>query len=203
MRFRNDGDDMLRDAWVTIAADDTVYYPWAPELKDFIEMINHNSSQTASTNNTWSAAPVTLKDLDIDSAQEIVALNLYMDGVYSHPGARITYIRLGTLAPGAWVNLTYTMMCDKDMVNGKPYKIDVTWKGKDSSGQIGDPSPLTIAVRTSKAGTSYQAIEMDWFAVGMKVMGLILFIVIVLAVFIFVWKKMMAKKEEEYHPPQP
>ena len=209
MTFSNDGDDDLRDTWVFIAADDTVPagYLYDEVVCNVIGQIQRESEgytefEDWSENYTWDGAEVTLEDLDIDSAKEIVALNLYLDGVYSSPGAVITLLYIGTIAAGETVNVDFQMMADKDMVDGKPYMVVVEVYGIDSEGTEYDRS-FDIIVKTSKdSAASYNPVEMDLFMGGMQMMGLVLFIIIVVAILFYVIRKVVfpPKKEEPKAP---
>ncbi|MBI5001091.1 MAG: hypothetical protein HZB92_06140, partial [Euryarchaeota archaeon] len=203
LTIRNDGDDTLRDGWVFINAYSTEFEEWDP-ICDFIGQIQReNYTDAGSEYYAWDGAEVTLQQLDIDSAKEIIELNLYMNGVYNHPSARITLVRLREpLAPGQTVDVSFTMVTDKDMVKGKPYTIDVYITGKNSEGANGTgyTSDLrTITVRTKENGQSYQGVEWDWFSDGMKFFGLFLFLVIIIVILLMVFRKKGGKAEEHTH----
>jgi hypothetical protein len=202
LTISNDGDDTLRDAWVWIDAEGlTDWYEWTV-ICDLIGQIQRNSSDDGSTSLSWEGSQVTLEQLDIDSAKEIIALNLYIEGVYSSPSAVISLLYIDTIAPGESVNVQYQMVCDKDMVNGKPYVIDVEVWGLDSEGDSWDDH-LPITVMTDVKGTAYNPVETDYFMGGMQMVGLVLFIVIVIAVLFYVVRKIVfPPKKEEPRPPQ-
>ncbi len=191
LTITNDGDDTLRDVWIEIPSDDTVFHDWFPTC-DFIAQIQRTGENitngTGVTNKTWKGSEVTLESLDIDSAKEIIELNLYIEGVYSSPSARITLIRLINLAPGESTNASFIMFADKDMVNGKSYQIDVTVIGIDSE-NVTTSQGHTISIMTSLPGESYDASEVDWFDTGVKALGLFLFLVIIIAILLMVFNK--------------
>jgi hypothetical protein len=232
LTIANDGDDDLRDAWVYIGADGTYPVNWHI-ICDFIGQIQRESASNNltgeyaewqefyydytsvqgeyayvedggfSSSNEWDGAEVTLEALDIDSAKEIVALNLYIEGVYSSPGAVITLMYIGTIAAGETVQVDYQMMADKDMVDGKPYVIEVEVWGIDSEADDPYYDYFDITVKTSNDDVeSYEPVEVDYFMGGMQVMGLVLFIVIVVAVLFYVLRKVVfpPKKEEPKAP---
>ncbi|MEW5936504.1 MAG: hypothetical protein AB1665_01615 [Candidatus Thermoplasmatota archaeon] len=220
LEITNDGDDTLRDAEVFIGADDTDPYPW-DVICDFIGQIQREATNDSYSSeyydpfsgwysnytNTyyydWEGTIVTLEQLDIDSAKEIIELNLYMEGVYSSPSAKITLIRIGELAPGETTPVTFTMITDKDMVAGKPYVLDVWIYGIDSEGN--DYEELReITVRSAETGLSYQASQWYedevWFDSGLKILGLFLFLIIVLALLAYVVKKLRGGKKKVEEP---
>ncbi len=209
----NYGDDTLRDGWIIVPSDDTVFQQWDP-ICDFIGQIQRVSenfteiddrslpgpgdpyiNQSEELVNTWEGAQVTLESLDIDSAREIIELNLFIDGVYSSPSARITVIRLIDLGPGENFTANFVMYADKDMVNGKAYVIPVTMRGIDSE-DAGTQIIQQISVMTSLPGETYDATEGDWFDTGIKALGLALFFVIIVALFLMVFNKY--KGDSEY-----
>jgi cbb3-type cytochrome oxidase subunit 3 len=128
----------------------------------------------------------TLEDLDVDNVREIVEINLYMDGVYSMPGAKITMVKIVDLAPGASFDVTYDMLADKDMVNGKPYAIEVEIWGIDPYGNTYWTGEY-VTVMSSLPGESYNPVELNWFDAGLKALALFLFFIIVLAILLFVY----------------
>jgi cbb3-type cytochrome oxidase subunit 3 len=139
----------------------------------------------------------TVEDLDIDNVREIVELNLYMDGVYTPVGARINIVHIIDLGPGQSFDVTMTFIADKDMVNGKPYDIPIEITGVEPDG--GEPITFerTITVMTSLPGESYNPVELDWFDAGIKLLGLVLFFIIVLAILLWVYNKFKGEPGEE------
>ncbi|MFH0815252.1 MAG: hypothetical protein V1934_00320 [Methanobacteriota archaeon] len=218
----NSGDDDLRDTWAYIGADgvEPAGYLYDEVICNVIGQIQRESEEfngsgdflgeefNISESYTWDGAEVTLEDLDIDSAKEIVALNLYIDGVYSSPSAVITLLYIGTIAAGESVQVDYQMMADKDMVDGKPYVITVEVWGIDSEGNgydMGEGYGVDITVKTAKEGAgSYNPVETDYFMGGMQIMGLVLFIIIVIAILFYVLRRVVfpPKKEQPPVPPQ-
>jgi cbb3-type cytochrome oxidase subunit 3 len=220
LTFTNDGDDRLRDVWVIIPTDGTAFMDWMP-ICNFIEQIQRELTwdnysmfdywwytdpftfteeylwDNGSYGFDWEGAEVTLEMLDIDSGREIIELNLYMEGVYSSPSARISIVRVIDLDPGASVTVNYQMWADKDMVNGKPYVIDVAISGTDSEGSTAfEWELLPISVMSSLPGDSYNPVELDWFTAGLKALGLLLFLIIVLAILLWVYNKYKGEPEE-------
>jgi len=233
LTISNDGDDTLRDAWAYIGADGVEPVEW-DIICDIIGQIQRNG-ETDQLNATggiwlepeqmvavneggfeesyeWEGAQVTLEDLDIDSAKELIALNLYIEGVYSSPSAVITLIWIGEIAPGESVQVDYQMIADKDMVDGKPYVITVDVWGIDSESDeydmggdgYGAGYGVDITVKTAKdSAGSYDPVEPDLFMGGMQIMGLVLFIIIVVAILFYVIRKVVfPPKKEEPRPPQ-
>jgi cbb3-type cytochrome oxidase subunit 3 len=201
MTLQNSGDDSLRDVWVEVGADDTVEYDWTLESSfkeqfDWTEVFSEwgdsgNGGGVAWTDSEFpSEMFYTVESLDVDNIREIVEINLYMDGVYSDPGARITVVHIMDLAPGASTDVVFDMFADKDMVNGKPYSFNVT-----ISGLTPDASSMTsrtvfhrtIQVQSSLPGDSYNPVELNWFDAGLKALALFLFFIIVLAILLFVY----------------
>jgi cbb3-type cytochrome oxidase subunit 3 len=197
--FTNEGDDLLRDVWIFFPLDDTEEYDWDLE-QDFKEQFDWTDAVNMWTELHDQQIPddmfYTVGDLDVDNIREIVEINLYMDGVYTPVGARIIAVHLIDLAPGASFDVTSTFWADKDMVNGKPYDIPVDIVGIEMDG---DPYEETreIAVMTSLPGDSYNPVELDWFDAGLKLLGLVLFFIIVLAILLWVYNKFKGEPEEE------
>ncbi|MBA3046394.1 MAG: hypothetical protein KKH41_09440 [Candidatus Thermoplasmatota archaeon] len=188
--IENVGDDTLRDVYVEIACDTTAEYGWG----DVIGFQDQFDWTAVYENWMDVEGPIeipddmfyTMESLDVDNVREIVEINLYMDGVYSMPGARISLIRIIDLAPNARFNVTYEMFADKDMVNGKPYAIDVAVTGTNSIGTT-TTDTLVISVMSSQPGKSYNPVELNWFDAGLKALALFLFFIIVLAILLFVY----------------
>jgi len=193
LTIENLGDDTARDVFITIPFDGTEEYPWLLEEEfkrqfqwdvfgDWVEVDNF-------------AIPddmfYTVEDLDVDNIREIVEINLYMDGVYSDPGSTIEIIKIVDLGPGETTSATFTMIADKDMVNGKPYNVEITFNGINSmgTGVIAPQEHQTLEVMSSQPGDSYNPVELDWFGIGMKALLLLLFLVIVLAILLMVLNK--------------
>lgn len=197
LTLTNQGDDTLRNVVIAIGADDTeVYDSWDFEVAfkdqfDWSKVFADWGSGDVGTV-TWEDSEFpsemfyTMESLDVDNIREIVEINLYADGVYSDPGARIVAIRILDMAPGATTDVIFDMYADKDLVNGKPYAFDVSISGVDSEGNDYNV-PRTISVMSSLPGTSYNPVELDWFDAGIKALGLFLFFVIVLAILLFVY----------------
>ncbi|MFO7619186.1 MAG: hypothetical protein R6W91_05970 [Thermoplasmata archaeon] len=202
LTIENVGDETLRDVFITIPCDDTeVYDSWDFE-RDFKDQFDWTEvfSQWGDSGNgggvAWTDSEFpsemfyTMESLDVDNVREIVEINLYADGVYSKPGARIELIRIIDLAPGATFDVTYDMFADKDMVNGKPYTIEVTVHGINNAGSgpySGDGETFDISVMSSLPGESYNPVELNWFDAGLKALALFLFFIIVLAILLFVY----------------
>ncbi len=215
LTLENQGDDTLRNVIIMIDADDTVEYDWILEQSfkaqfDWTEVFSHwgGTAGGEAGGVTWDNSDFpsemfyTMESLDVDNVREIVEINLYMDGVYSDPGARIVAIRILDLAPGASTDVVFDMYADKDLVNGKPYAFNVNIQGIDSEGNLyGGPLGLgvdrTISVMSSLPGSSYNPVELDWFDAGIKALGLFLFFVIVLAILLFVYNMFKGDSYDE------
>ncbi len=213
LTLTNQGDDTLRNVIIMIDADDTVEYDWDFEA-DFKDQFNWEGVFDE-WGGTSAAGPIgeaggvtwensefpsemfyTMESLDVDNIREIVEINLYADGVYSDPGARIVAIRILDLAPGATTDVVFDMYADKDMVNGKPYAFNVTIQGVDSEG-VNYFEVREISVMSSLPGSSYNPVELDWFDAGIKALGLFLFFVIVLAILLFVYNMFKGDSYDE------
>ncbi len=204
LTLTNQGDDTLRNVIITIDADDTeVYDSWDFEVafKDQFNWEGVFDDWGENGSVEWngefpSDMFYTMESLDVDNVREIVEINLYADGVYSDPGARIVAIRILDLAPGATTDVTFDMYADKDMVNGKPYAFPVTIQGVDSNGTAYNEAHV-ISVMSSLPGSSYNPVEMDWFDAGIKALGLFLFFIIVLAIVLFVYNMFKGDSYDE------
>lgn len=198
----NVGDDTARDLFVFVPVDDTSEYDWYLERE-----FKRQFDWTAVFENWFDVSgPIeipedmfyTVEDLDVDNIREIIEINLYMDGVYSDPGAVIGVVHITDLAPGATTNATFTMIADKDMVNGKPYVISVSIDGIDSegSGNIAVQDTFNIEIMSSLPGETYNPVELDWFDAGIKALALLLFLIIIFAILMMVLSRF--KGEDDY-----
>jgi cbb3-type cytochrome oxidase subunit 3 len=198
--IENVGDDTLRDVFIDFQVDGTDEYDWDFEV-DFKNQFNWEEvfmhwGEGGAGQMTWENAEFpsdmfyTMESLDVDNIREIVEINLYADGVFSDPSATIEVIKIIDLAPGASINVQSAFFADKDMVNGKPYVMQVNIQGVDSDGAGAYVAPgvnRQITVMSSLPGTSYNPVELDWFDAGIKALGLFLFFIIVLAILLFVY----------------
>jgi cbb3-type cytochrome oxidase subunit 3 len=204
LTVQNQGDETLRDVWVEMPRDDTQEYDWdfEEEFKDQFDwntvFENWGYGGDVELNNDFpSEMFYTMESLDVDNIKEIVEINLYADGVFSDPGAKITLIHILDLAPGASFDVTFDMFADKDMVNGKPYSFNVvvTGRGPDSNDRLS--FTRTISVQSSLPGDSYNPVELNWFDAGLKALALFLFFIIVLAILLFVYNMFKGEPYDE------
>ena len=138
----------------------------------------------------------TMESLDVDNIREIIEINLYIEGVYSDPGSTIQIIHIIDLAPGATFDVTFEMFADKDMVNGKPYNVDVTIIGIDPDG-VTITEDQTLEIWSSLPGDSYNPVDLDWFDAGLKLLFLVLFFLIVLALLLIIYNKFKGEPVDE------
>jgi cbb3-type cytochrome oxidase subunit 3 len=82
------------------------------------------------------------------------------------------------------------------MVNGKPYDFPVEIGGIDSYGDTYEESRW-ITVMTSLPGKSYNPVELNWFDAGLKALSLFLFVIIVLAILMFVYNMFKGEPYDE------
>jgi cbb3-type cytochrome oxidase subunit 3 len=205
LTLENSGDETLRDVTVFIPTDTTEEYDWALEQdfkeqfdwSDMFEQWNDDFTYTWEDTEFPSDIFYTVEDLDVDNIREIVEINLYMDGVYSDPGATIAMIHIIDLAPGATFDVTFEMIADKDMVNGKPYDINIEIEGIGPDGGAALNFDRDITVMSSLPGDSYNPVELDWFDAGIKALGLFLFFIIVLAILLFVYNMFKGEPYDE------
>ncbi len=210
LEIRNVGDDTLRDVTLQIDTDGTDEYPWDIE-QDFKEQFDWSgvfdnwggSDATVGQSGgvTWNGdfpedMFYTVEDLDVDNIREIIEINLFMDGVYSDPAASIALIHISDLAAGANTTVTFTMITDKDMVNGKPYDFPVWIWGIGADGEDYE-AERWITVQTSIPGDSYNPVELNWFDAGLKALALFLFFIIVLAILLFVYNMFKGEPYDE------
>jgi len=209
LEITNLGDETARDVFVSFDADDTETEDWylEQEFKQQFDWSGVFAEWGGATGGgvTWENSEFpsdmfyTVESLDVDNIREIVEINLYMEGVYSTPGSTIMVIKINDLAPGQNTTVDFTMIADKDMVNGKPYAIDVDINGIDPDGVTGIVSPLgtqTIEVMSSLPGESYNPVEVDWFDTGIKALTLLLFLVIVIAILLMVFSRFKGDSDD-------
>ncbi|MCK4266444.1 MAG: hypothetical protein KAX31_04125, partial [Thermoplasmata archaeon] len=205
LTIENQGDDTLRDVWVIIPPDGTDEYDWhtVGSEWDFKQQFDWSNVFSNWGNSSFdnldfpSEMFYTMESLDVDNIREIIEINLYIEGVYSNPGSTINLIHIIDLAPGASFEVPpFTMIADKDMVNGKPYNIAVNITGRDSEGEPYWQNQ-TLEVMTSLPGDHYNPVELDWFTAGMKALALFLFFVIILAILLLVYNRFKGEPGEE------
>jgi cbb3-type cytochrome oxidase subunit 3 len=205
LTLQNVGDDTLRDVTVMILTEGTEEYDWDLEstFKEQFDWSNTFENWGSGTGGqvTWNGdfpedMFYTLEDLDVDNVREIVEINLYMDGVYSEPSARISIVHILDLAPGATINVVFDMITDKDMVNGKPYDFPVTIDGIGADAEVYHQDRM-ITVQSSLPGDSYNPVELNWFDAGLKALALFLFFIIVLAILLFVYNMFKGDSYDE------
>jgi hypothetical protein len=230
LQITNEGDDTARNCWVALPPDGTavdfVNFMGTVGLYKMMQEMNNTALQIGpagwkipfigfvpgGTNFSFDKADgwITMEEMDLDSAYEIVQLNLYIEGVYSNPGSTIHFIKIQDLGPGETVNVTFDMIADKDMVNGKPYNINVGISGTDSEGvPINNPNNVptgaaynnqgivqTLEVMSSQRGGHYDPVESDWFDIGVKALGLLLFLIIILAILLLVMNRFKGEEDE-------
>lgn len=222
LTIENVGDDNARNCWVAIPVDGTA----PPDVVNFMmtvglfKLMQETNYTEISVSEMWGPGnnlnfsydkedmAITMEMLDLDSAKEIVELFLYIDGVYSNPGSTINFIKINDLGAGDIMQVTFDMIADKDMVGGKPYNIAVSITGiNDIGGNVanvagagpygGNGIVQTLEVMSSLPGDSYNPVELDWFDAGLKLLGLVLFFIIVLAILLWVYNKFKGEPGEE------
>ncbi len=201
LTITNLGDEAARDVFVTIDPDDTEKYDWylEQEFKQQFDWTGVFQDMVQYDNFDFPEEMFyTVESLDVDNIREIVEINLYMDGVYSTPGSTIMVIKINDLAPGQNTTVTFDMIADKDMVNGKPYAIPVYIQGigPDGGSGITPAGTQNIEVMSSLPGESYNPVEVDWFDTGLKALALLLFLIIIIAILLLVFSRFKGDSDD-------
>ncbi len=134
------------------------YWPgWGWYGYEYLEDGSLNKTSSKSTEYSG----VTLEQLNISDAKDIVDLALYIEGVFNSPTAQIWVMKADNLAPGESVTLSFRMMTNINLVEGRPYVIDVAINYVDSYGD--GPGWMLetqeITIRSTNPGTPYHAVE--------------------------------------------
>ncbi|GEM_PF-1727609 len=122
------------------------------------EEIEHGSlNETSSKSTEYNG--VTLKQLNITDAKDIVDLALYIEGVFNSPTPEIWLMKADNVAPGQVIHLSFKMKSNVNMVEGRPYVIQVVTSYTDSYGNGANPNFSTqeITIRTTNPGTAYRS----------------------------------------------
>lgn len=197
----NHGDDVARDVWVTMTPDLYDNTQWTIHDNFITAIASDNEtmsmwSMSESTNTEYSE--VTLENLAINDAKEIVELHMYVEGALSSPQPHIWRMYVGELAPGEEIEVTWQMVSDRDMEIGKPYQEDIEVQYMDSNGVV-TADVFTTTIRTHEKGETYEPSGSGFAGTSTDTGLIIVFIIIVIALLLIVMMttKKGGKKEEE------
>ena len=174
---------------------------WVPGAHIGYEyMEDGNLNRTESKNTEFSG--VTLQQLNINDAKDIVDLSLYIEGVYNSPSAEIWLMKAENLAPGQSVTLSFEMQTNVNMVQGRPYVIDVVTAYTDSYGDMPDMDVSTqeITIRTADPGTAYH--DDSFLSVSGSNSGLLM-LLILFVIFIVLIVGLGMHKDKKGKKPEP
>ncbi len=210
LTITNMGDDTARDVFVILPGDFGYNWNVIDGFVDSISSYDSSSSWGSSSgyyfnNNSHdrnvSSNGVTLEQLNINDAKDIVDLALYIEGVFDSPSAQVWLIKIPNLAPGESTNAVFKMMTNINMVKGRPYPIEVATFYTDSYGN-GDMWDNMIVVRTSDPGTPYHGQTNSFAELTSDNVGLLLLIVVFLIFIVLVIGFSMMKGEKKEKPPE-
>ena len=225
LTITNQGDDTARDVFVSIPdsfifnGDPSQYWN---VLDGFVSSIStyrddysryNNSNSDFLWNSTWSPAynnntysneretimdnsNITLEQLNIKDAKDIVDLNLYIEGVYTHPAPTIWMVKASSLAPGESVTVSFQMVSNANMAPGRPYVIPVQMHWVDSTG---GPDGMHGSVTVQSTGTAepYHATAGSQILTSDNALGWGFLAVILVLIGVLAWMFGPRKKEEE------
>lgn len=216
LTVQNVGDDTARDVFVTIPGN--VGYDWNV-INGFVSSISSfNNSYydyadwwsnvyASGENNSRDVQPndITLKQLNITDAKDIVDLALYIEGVFNSPTPEVWMMKADTLAPGQSVTLSFKMQTNINMVEGRPYVIDVVTDFTDSYGNGPDVNLRTqeITLRTTDPGTPYHTTPTTTQPAGtlsnenLMLLGLILLVIILIIIGVALAGSRSGKKKQK------
>ena len=197
LTIENKGDDTARNVFVMLPGDFGSNWEVIDGFVDSISSYNYTHYGESRSRNVTSNH-ITLEQLNINDAKDIVGLDLYMRGVYNPPSAEIWLIKTDNLAPGQSLNVSFKMMSNINMVKGKPYEEDVFIRYSDSYGDSrAFVEPLTL--RTTSPGLPYNG-ETNAFTIvtsnstGFLMLFILFLIFIVLIIGLGVMKDDKEKK---------
>ena len=184
------------------------YWPgWGYYGEEYIEDGSLNRTQSKSTE----FSGVTLEQLNITDAKDIVDLALYIEGVFNSPTAEIWLMKADNLAPGQSITLSFKMQSNINMVKGRPYVIKVVTSYVDSYGDGPAPNFATqqITIRTADAGVPYHGTMTNQNAGKLTSQELLYLGIILLAILLIIVGIALAgrgggkkrKKEPAYEEP--
>ena len=147
---------------------------------------------------------VTLEQLNISDAKDIVDLALYIEGVFNSPTPEIWLMKTNNMAPGDSVTLSFKMKTNVNMVEGRPYEIKVVTSYTDSYGDGPDWNLRTqnITIRTTNPGTPYHSTATNENAGALSgsnlmLLGLILLVILLIIVGVALAGNRGGKKKKE------
>ena len=131
------------------------YWYGAEQVQD--GTLNHTQSKDTEYSG------VTLQQLNINDAKDIVDLALYIEGVFNSPSPEIWLMKANNVAPGQTITLSFKMQTNVNMVEGRPYVINVVTDYTDSYGNGPSDKLATqqVVIRTASAGTPYHSMQKE------------------------------------------
>ena len=208
----NDGDDVARN--VVVMLPDL----WTNEqfnwdvIEGFVDAVasteagpNFVFGGTDWDNRSTEYTDVTLGQLGIEDAKDIVDLALYIEGIYDDPDAEIWVMTAENIPAGGSITLVFTMICHTDMVEGRPYDLNIQMAYVDSFGAVGNyVNPVggvdnqAITIRTEESGTPYQGGDQSILATsGGIALAAVAVILLVLVIVLFsLWYSSRQKPED-------
>ncbi len=158
------------------------------ELSETVtEELDDGSYDTEIDKESYTKEPVSLMELDIDSAKEIIDLNSYIEESLSSPPPKIWTVYIGELSPGENVTVSFEMMSSKNMQVGKPYQEDIVIQYKDSYSGKTRTKTRQVTIRTDRSGETYTAEESRSSSGGVGQINGIMIIIALVAILLVVW----------------
>ena len=202
LTITNQGDDTARNVFVMVPGSFGYNWDVIDGFVDSISSYNFTDYGQDYTRNV-SSNGITLEQLNINDAKDIVDLSLYIEGVFNPPSPEIWFIMADNVAPGESINVVFKMMTNVNMVKGRPYEVDVMMGYSDSYGDNWMTfEPITI--RTTDPGTPYHG-ETDAFAeiTSNNVGLLMLFILFLIFIVLVIGLSMMKGDKKDKKPEEP
>jgi len=198
----NEGDDTARNVFVFIpdsfifGGDPSQYWNVVDGFVNSISTYRDDYQNGAETETVRDNANITLEQLNIKDAKDIVDLNLYIEGVYTHPAPTVWLVKASNLAPGESVDVTFHMISNANMAPGRPYIIPVEVGYIDSTG--GDYfMDSSVTVQSTGVAEPYHATAGSQIVTSDNALGWGFLIVIVILVLVLAWMFGPRRREEE------
>ncbi len=163
----------------------TITWPDGSSMSgQYIEDGTLNTTQSKDTEYSG----VTLQQLNITDAKDIVDLALYIEGVFNSPTPEIWLMKADSVAPGQSITLSFKMKSNVNMVEGRPYDIKVVTSYVDSYGDGPKDILATqdVTIRTTNPGTAYHSTPVVTQSAGrlsdqqLLILGIVLLVILLI-----------------------
>ncbi len=211
LTITNQGDDTARNVFVSIPdsfifnGDPSQYWNVVDGFVNSISTYRDDYQNGAERETIRDNSNITLEQLNIKDAKDIVDLNLYIEGVYTHPAPTVWMVKTSNLAPGESITVTFQMVSNANMAPGRPYVIPVEVDYIDTNGNWGGWWDNTVTVQSTGVAEPYHATAGSQIVTSDNALGWGFLVVILILVLVLAWMFGPRRKEEEpmYHEEKP